>query len=63
MKAKDALKQAKAVITAYKLGVINYETAQSNCKPLIEIANKRVKEIAKKHGVRPRFISFTSLTR
>lgn len=44
-------------------GAIKYETAKEMAAPHIEAFNKKAAEIAKKHGVRPRQITFASFMR
>jgi hypothetical protein len=44
-------------------GLISYEDAFIMAKPIIDKMNKFSKEIAKKHNVRPRKITFASLMR
>ena len=44
-------------------GAITYDDAKRMAEPHIEAFNKRAAEIAKKHGAKPRSISFASFMR
>lgn len=44
-------------------GAITYVAAQEMAKPHIEAFNQRAAEIAKKHGVKPRLITFAAFMR
>lgn len=63
MTAKEALQQAKEIIIAMKMGVIAYDDAKAKCQPLLDIANIKSQEIAKKHGIKYRPIIFAGFAR
>ena len=44
-------------------GAITYEQAQEMAKPHLEAMNAKSRELAKKFGVKPKLISFTSFMR
>jgi hypothetical protein len=44
-------------------GAITYEKAKDMAEPHIKAFNEKAKEIAKKHGARPRRICFASFMR
>ena len=41
-----------------KLGAIDYDKAKEMAQPHIDAINEKSKEIAKKHGVKPRLVGF-----
>lgn len=44
-------------------GLITYEKAKEEAKPILEEMNKKVAEIAKKHNRKPRFFDLTGFLR
>jgi hypothetical protein len=46
-----------------KIGAIDYDTAKKMAQPHIDAINEKSREIAKKHGVRPRYVRFHNFTR
>jgi polyhydroxyalkanoate synthesis regulator phasin len=46
-----------------KMGAIDFDKAKKMAKPHIEAINKKSKEIAKKHGVKPRLVGFHNFVR
>ena len=61
--AREAIATAAGIAQAAKRGLLSYDAAKAQCRPLLAIANARAAEIARKHGMRPRQITFTSLAR
>ena len=41
-----------------KMGAITFDRAKEMAKPHIEAINEKSREIAKKHGVRPKLVDF-----
>jgi len=46
-----------------KMGAIDFDKAKEMAKPHIDAINKKSKEIAKKHGVKPRLVGFHNFVR
>jgi len=46
-----------------KMGAIDFDRAKEMAKPHIDAINKKSKEIAKKHGVKPRLVGFHNFVR
>jgi len=46
-----------------KMGAIDFDTAKEMAKPHIDAINEKSKEIAKKHGVKPRLVRFHNFVR
>jgi len=46
-----------------KMGAIDFEKAKEMAKPHIDAINNKSKEIAKKHGVKPRLVGFHNFVR
>ena len=46
-----------------KIGAINYDQAKKMAKPHIDVINEKSREIAKKHGVKPRLVGFHNFVR
>ena len=46
-----------------KLGAIDYDKAKEMAQPYIDAINEKSKEIAKKHGVKPRLVGFHNFVR
>ncbi len=46
-----------------KVGQLTYDEAHALAKPIVHLMNKRMKEVAKEHGVPFRKMSFTAFTR
>lgn len=44
-------------------GAISYEQAQKMAKPHLDAMNEKSKEIAKRCGVKPKYISFSAFMR
>ena len=45
------------------MGAIDFEKAKEMAKPHIDAINNKSKEIAKKHGVKPRLVGFHNFVR
>ena len=41
-----------------KMGAIDFDKAKKMAKPHIDAINKKSREVAKKHGVKPRLVGF-----
>lgn len=59
--AKDLLAQGRAIHFAMQNGAITYKEAKERSKPILQRLNAIVAEIARKHNVKPRYISFRDL--
>ena len=46
-----------------KMGAIDFDKAKEMAKPHIDAINEKSKEIAKKHGVKPRLVGFHNFVR
>jgi len=46
-----------------KIGAVNYDQAKKMAKPHIDAINEKSREIAKKHGVKPRLVGFHNFVR
>ena len=46
-----------------KNGIVSYDEAKEEAKPLIKKFNEVSKEVAKKHGCKPKYISFSGFMR
>jgi len=46
-----------------KMGAIDYEKAKELAKPHIDAINEKSREIAKKHGVKPKLVGFHNFVR
>ena len=46
-----------------KLGAIDYDKAKEMAQPYIDAINEKSKEIAKKHGMKPRLVGFHNFMR
>jgi polyhydroxyalkanoate synthesis regulator phasin len=46
-----------------KMGAIDYDQAKEMAKPHINAINEKSKEIAKKHGIKPRLMGFHNFVR
>ncbi|MBI2600473.1 hypothetical protein HYW42_00815 [Candidatus Daviesbacteria bacterium] len=60
---KEMLAEARAIYLAMKQGAISYEKAKLMTTPYLEIINKRVRKLARKHGVYAKEIRFNDLNR
>ena len=60
MEHTDKLKTIKLWLLT---GAVTYDKAKEMAKPHIEALNNKSKEFAKKHGVRPRFVTFAAFMR
>lgn len=63
MNAQEAIGQARVIVAAMKVGAITYDEARIKCEPLFDIANKRMREIAKKYNKRFTPINFAAFAR
>lgn len=59
-KNREAMAEIKR---KYLNGKISHSEAKQLAQPIIDLANERCVEIAKKHGKKPYKLSFTSLMR
>lgn len=57
---QKAIEEIRADLQA---GRIDYDTAFERAKPVIDRINARGREIAKKHGMRPKLITFQEVMR
>ena len=62
-KHKEALATARIIATQVKLGNLGYDEGKAKAKPYMDIADEGLKEVAKKHGMRPYKVSWSSLVR
>jgi hypothetical protein len=46
-----------------KIGAIDYDRAKKMAQPHIDAINEKSREIAKKHGVKPRLVGFHNFVR
>jgi len=46
-----------------KIGAIDFDKARKMAKPHIDAINEKSREIAKKHGVKPRLVGFHNFVR
>lgn len=46
-----------------KIGAIDFDKAKEMAKPHIDAINEKSREIAKKHGVKPRLVGFHNFVR
>ena len=46
-----------------KIGAIDFDKAREMAKPHIDAINEKSREIAKKHGVKPRLVRFHNFVR
>jgi len=46
-----------------KMGAIDFDKAREMAKPHIDAINQKSREIARKHGVRPRLVRFHNFVR
>ena len=46
-----------------KIGAVDYDKAKKMAQPHIDAINTKSREIAKKHGVKPRFVGFHNFVR
>ena len=46
-----------------KMGAISFDQAKNMAQPHIDAINEKSKEIAKKHGLKPRFVGFHNFVR
>jgi len=46
-----------------KIGAIDFDKAKEMAKPHIDAINKKSREIAKKHGMKPRLVGFHNFVR
>lgn len=47
----------------YMAGGATYEEMRAACKAYVDAANARIKELAREHGMKPRFISVNGYMR
>jgi hypothetical protein len=55
--------QIKTYIRRFKNGVIDYETLEILTKPFIDNINRKNKDIALKHGMKPKTVYLRSIMR
>lgn len=63
---KEALENRRVINhakNALALGWMTYDEAKEYTEPVIRRINEKAKEIAKKQGMKPRFVNFSSLMR
>lgn len=60
---KELKEKAEYYVELLQLGVVTIEKAKENIMPYINLVNEKSIELAKKHGVKPRKISFSSFVR
>lgn len=46
-----------------KIGAIDYDNAKKMAQPHIDAINEKSREIAKKHGIKPRLVAFHNFVR
>lgn len=61
--ATDNMQKIADIRKAMQSGELNYDDAFDKAKPIIDRINARGKELAKKHGMRPKMITFSELMR
>lgn len=61
--AKQALDIASVIAMQVKLGNKSYSEGKREAEPFLEIANKKIAEIAKKYGKRPYTVPWAKLCR
>lgn len=59
----DTLNALNEIKYKLKIGVISYDEAKQRAAPLIYAMNEKSKEIAKRHGVKPKKITFAGFMR
>jgi len=59
----SAIQELRNIDMWLKIGAIDYDKAKEMAKPHIEAINEKSKEIAKKHGVKPRLVGFHNFVR
>lgn len=62
-KAQELLNKANEAKALFGAGDISYDELHTACKAYVDFANKRVKAIAKEHGMRPKLISVKAFMR
>lgn len=60
---RTLLQKAQEARSLYLYGKITRGQARALCEPYIEAFNDKSKEIARKYGQRPKFISFSTFVR
>lgn len=63
MRPYEEYEVAQSARIAYKQNLITREKAMEDIMPYIDLYNKKSQEIAKKYGVKPKFLSFISFIR
>lgn len=59
----DLLAQGRAIHFAMRNGAITYDEAKIRVQPILVSVNNHIRQIAKRHKVKPRFIRFQDLGR
>lgn len=60
---QDLLAEARAIHIAIRGGAITYDEAKRKTKPLLDIVNARIKQIAVKYGQKPKLLVLQDLGR
>lgn len=63
MNAKEAIAEARYIVSLMKAGAFTYDEAKEKCEPLFKIANDKGKQIAKKYNRKYSPITFTPFAR
>ena len=61
MNYRELLAEARAIHFAMHHGNISYEEGQIRVKPVLEIINRKVIKLAKKHNIKPKLIKYQDL--
>lgn len=59
----DTLNALNEIKYKLKIGVISYDEAKQRATPFLNAMNEKSKEIAKRHGVKPKKITFAGFMR
>jgi len=57
------IQELKNIDLWLKIGAIDYDKAKEMAIPHINAINEKSKAIAKKHGIKPRFVAFHNFVR
>jgi len=63
MMNQKPIQELKNIDMWLKIGAIDYDKAKAMAKPHIDAINEKSREIAKKHGVKPRLVGFHNFVR
>jgi hypothetical protein len=63
LSGKELLSKARHIALLCNDGLLNYDEAKRQCKPILDLFNTKGKEIAKKHNQRYSRLTFASLRR